>query len=390
MTSSNLPIENLAELYDEAPCGYLSVTPDARIAKLNQTLADWLNCSPDDLTGKRVHTILSFGGKIAFETHLAPMLRLQGEAHEIAFDLKLGDAEKIAVIGNAREKRGPNGEHLFTRLTLFKATERMKFERSLVEAKIRAEERLKNEHSQLELRDQFIAVLGHDLRNPLAAIEAGTRILKRDSKVDERKSIVIGEMRASLARANDLIDDVLDFAMGRLGAGIQLDYADKRGLAGVLTQIVHEIKAINPELEIVCDLGEIEGVECDPDRIGQLASNLLSNAVKYGDRDEPIVLQARTDGNLFRLSVSNQGESIPEPARQKLFEPFQRGQVSKSENGLGLGLFIVNEIARAHGGSMQVRSDETETQFMLTMPRAKPKTDIKPSSVQPTRNRLGR
>lgn len=369
MTSSKLPTENLAELYDEAPCGYLSVTADARIARLNRTLADWLGCLPDDLVGKQVHTILSFGGKIAFETHLAPMLRLQGEAHEIAFDLQIGDGEKIPVIGNAREKRGPHGEHLFTRLTLFKATERLTFERSLVEAKIRAEERFKNEHSQLELRDQFMAVLGHDLRNPLAAIEAGTRILERHSDADERVSIVIGEMRASLARANDLIDDVLDFARGRLGNGIPLDYSKETSLVEVLRNVVQEISVVASDVEIRCEFGDLDAVDCDAHRIGQLASNLLSNAVRYGDRTKPILLEGHVDGDRFYLSVANEGEPIPEAARDLLFVPFQRGEVSGHEKGLGLGLFIVSEIAQAHGGEMQVVSDHSETRFQLSMPR---------------------
>lgn len=370
MTSSKLPTENLAELYDEAPCGYLSVTADARIARLNRTLAEWLGCSPSDLVGEQLHTILSFGGKIAFETHLAPMLRLQGEAHEIAFDLQLGDGEKIPVIGNAREKRGPNGEHLFTRLTLFKATERLTFERSLIEAKIRAEERFKNEHSQLELRDQFIAVLGHDLRNPLAAIEAGTRILERRSEAVERVSIVIGEMRASLARANDLIDDVLDFARGRLGNGIPLDYSKEISLVEVLRHVVQEITAVASDVEIRCEFGELDTVDCDTHRIGQLASNLLSNAVRYGDRSKPILLECYIDGDRFNLAVANKGEPIPEAARGLLFMPFQRGEVSGHEKGLGLGLFIVSEIARAHGGEMRVASDHTETRFQLSMPKS--------------------
>ena len=370
MTSSNLPIENLAELYDESPCGYISVTADSRIAKMNRTLAEWLSCSPDDLVGEQLHTILSFGAKIAFETHLAPMLRLQGEAHEIAFDLQVGDGEKIPVFGNAREKRGPNGEHLFTRLTLFKATERLTFERSLVEAKIRADERFKNEHSQLELRDQFIAVLGHDLRNPLAAIEAGTRILERHSDADERVSIVIGEMRASLARAFDLIDDVLDFARGRLGNGIPLDYSNEIGLLEVLRHVVQEITAVASDVEIRCEFGDLDAVDCDAHRIGQLASNLLSNAVRYGDRTKPILLEGHVDGDRFNLAVANKGEPIPEAARDLLFMPFQRGEVSGHQKGLGLGLFIVSEIARAHGGEMRVFSDYSETRFQLSMPKS--------------------
>ncbi|QDP20465.1 PAS domain-containing sensor histidine kinase [Sphingomonas xanthus] len=345
------------------------MTADARIAKVNRTLTDWLQCSHQELVGKSIHEILSFGGKIAFETHLAPMLRLQGEAQEIAFDLQLGDGEKLPVFGNAKEKRGPSGEHLFTRLTLFKAIERRTFERSLIEAKVRAEERFNLEHGQLELRDQFIAVLGHDLRNPLAAILAGTQMLERQAVLDERGAMIVREMRASLSRANALIDDVLDFAMGRLGKGIQLDYSAEGKLAEVLSQVVHEIKAIAPDVELVFNCGDLGSVQCDPARIGQLTSNLLSNAVKYGDRSQPIVLEAAIDGELFHLSVANSGDPIPEPALAKLFQPFERGRVSDREKGLGLGLFIAHEIAVAHGGEVTVSSTIAETRFTLSMPR---------------------
>lgn len=376
MTSSLPPTESLSDLYDEAPCGYISIAPDARIAKLNRTLAEWLNCSPDDLVGKPIHTILSFGGKIAFETHVAPMLRLQGEAPEIAFDLQLDDGAKLPVIGNAKEKRGGDGEHLFTRFTLFKATERLTFERSLIEAKVRAEERFKGEHAQLELRDQFIAVLGHDLRNPLAAIEAGMRILERQGDADERTSAVIKEMRASLSRANELIDDVLDFARGRLGTGIPLDYSSSARLEEVLQHVAQEVRAVAPEVAIELKLGDLSRVECDADRIGQLASNLLSNAVRYGERSKPVVLEATVEGDQFHLSVANQGEPIPDAAREKLFLPFQRGEVADSGKGLGLGLFIVREIAHAHGGEMQLSSDNSETRFRLTMPCVRRYPDV--------------
>lgn len=368
MTSFTPPAEDFADLYDEAPCGYVSITPDARIAMVNLTLASWLECRRDDLLGKSIHEILSFGGKIAFETHIAPMLRLQGEAHELALDLQVGDGEKLPVMGTAREKRGPDNKHLFTRLTLFKAVERRSFERSLIEAKVRAEERYRTEHDQLELRDQFIAVLGHDLRNPIAAVEAGARMLERGATLDSRQTMVIGEMRASLARANTLIDDVLDFAMGRLGTGIQLDYTDKARLKETLQQVVHETESINPEIEIACKLDGVGPVDCDPDRIAQLAANLLSNAVRYGDRASPIMIEGATDGGQFSLSVVNRGKPIPQDAREKLFQPFERGERSKTDEGLGLGLFIVNEIAQAHGGKVEVESGDQETRFTLQMP----------------------
>ena len=113
--------EDLVDLYENAPCGYISLSPGAHIVKVNQTLTNWLGSSGEELVGKSFHELLSFGGRIAFETHLAPLLRLQGFVHELAFDLLRSDGSKIPIIANAAEKRDSEGRHVFTRLTMFKA-----------------------------------------------------------------------------------------------------------------------------------------------------------------------------------------------------------------------------------------------------------------------------
>lgn len=363
------PTEDLADLYDNAPCGYLSLSPDGRIVKINRTLADWLGRSGDELLGRSIHQILSFGGKIAFETHLAPLLRLQGHVHEIALDLVDAANEKIPVIANAAERRGADGEHLFSRLTVFKAVDRRSFERSLIEARIKAEAEAKSERTALELRDQFMAVLGHDLRNPLAAIRSGLRLLGKSDGHTAREEAIIGEMSRSVDRANRLIDDVLDFARGKLGSGIPLVRDHDKPLAPILEQVLIEMRAIDPEREFRARIEIAHPVDCDPDRIGQMASNLLANAATHGSPDQPILLEATTTDEAFRLSIANGGEAIPETVREHLFQPFFRGQARESKQGLGLGLFIVKEIAKAHGGAMEVTSTDEETRFTFTMPR---------------------
>lgn len=361
--------EDLADLYDNAPCGYLSLSPDGRIVKINRTLANWLGRRDDELLGRPIHQILSFGGKIAFETHLAPLLRLQGHVHEIALDLVDAANEKIPVIANAAERRSADGEHLFSRLTVFKAVDRRTFERSLIEARIKAEAEAKSERTGLELRDQFMAVLGHDLRNPLAAIRSGLRMLAKGENHTPRENAIIKEMERSVDRANRLIDDVLDFARGRLGSGIPLERNSDRQLGPILEQVLAEIRAIDPDRDFEARIDIEHPVDCDPDRIGQMASNLLANAATHGSADRPIVIEATTTADDFRLSVANGGQAIPEPVREQLFQPFFRGQARESKQGLGLGLFIVNEIARAHGGAMDVASTDEETRFTFTMPR---------------------
>jgi len=363
------PPEDLADLYDNAPCGYLSVSPAGEIAKINKTLLGWLGQPEQNLLGRPVHDILSFGGKIAFETHLAPLLRLQGFVDEFALDLVDARGDKIPVIANATERRGDKGEHVFTRLTVFRAVDRRKFERTLIEARIKAEAEAKSGHAASELRDQFIAVLGHDLRNPLAAIAAGSHMLRRSGKLEARDLTIVAEMDRSAARANRLIDDVMDFARGKLGAGLPLQIDSRVPLGPVVEHVVAEMRSIHPDrvFEVRLDIGH--PVECDPDRIGRLASNLLANAVTHGAPDTPIVCEARTTGESFELSVTNGGPPIPEGQRDKLFQPFFRGEPGGSQHGLGLGLFIVSEIARAHRGVMDMTSTADETRFRLLMPR---------------------
>jgi phosphoserine phosphatase RsbU/P len=362
--------EDLADLYENAPCGYLSLSPDARIVKVNRTLTDWLGTSGDALVGQPLHAILSFGGRIAYETHMAPLLRLQGRVDELALDLLHADGRKLPVIANAAEKRGADNEHVFTRLTMFKAVDRRTYERGLVAAKTQAEAAASAEHETSLLREQFIAVLGHDLRNPLAALAAGIRMIGERETLSDRGRSVAKEMSASVARATSLVENVLDFARGRLGDGLTLNRDRAQPLEPVLEQVVAEIRTIAPDRRIMANFAITHPVDCDPGRIGQLASNLIANAVTHGAPGVPIVVEAQTGDGRFVLSVANGGVPIAPAARAHLFQPFFRGAVRRSQQGLGLGLFIVNEIAKAHGGSMEVVSSEHETRFTFSMPLA--------------------
>jgi phosphoserine phosphatase RsbU/P len=359
--------EDLEDLYETAPCGFASLSPQGRIVKLNQTLSDWLGRPKEELLGRPFHEVLGFGGKIAFETHLAPLLRMQGYVYEVAVDLLHKDQGRIPTIVNAAEKRSAEGGHLFTRLTLFKAVDRRTYERTLLEARLKAEAGVKAERESALLREQFIAVLGHDLRNPVSAIASGIHMLKRREQLSDLGIRVVGEMEQSLARAERLISDLLDFARGRLGGGIPLDRREQR-IEPMLEQVVAEIRMIAPDRRIESAIDVPLPVDCDGGRLAQLASNLLSNAVTHGGHGSPVQLDARLrDGQLI-LSIANQGDPIPEEIRERLFQPFFRNERRSSANGLGLGLFIASEIAKAHGGTLDVRSGEGEVIFTFVMP----------------------
>jgi len=226
---------------------------------------------------------------------------------------------------------------------------------------------LLGERQVSELREQFIAVLGHDLRNPLASIAAGARIMTR-SKSEKETFEIAALMQATVNRMSRLIDNVLDFARGRLGGGLTLQRNPNEPIGQILNQIVAELRSSHLDRTIETKFDLTETANCDGQRIGQLFSNLLGNAITHGSLDKPIVVRAKTRQGTFELSVVNSGDPIPPAAMKQLFHPFYRGTVKQSLQGLGLGLYIASEIARAHGGTLDVNSSANQTRFTFRMP----------------------
>ena len=240
------------------------------------------------------------------------------------------------------------------------------FHLDAVEQLVSSEATLAAEREQAGLREQFIAVLGHDLRNPLANVIGGLRLLQRRGLEDDAAEIV-RLMQGSTARMSALIDNVVDFARGRLGGGFSLQ-RKRTALEPVLRQVMAELQSTAPERAIEATFAIGEPVDCDPVRIAQLFSNLLANALTHGSADALVRVDARTAAGRFTLSVANAGESIPPTALPQIFQPFFRGTPGSRKQGLGLGLYIASEIAQAHGAELTVNSDPAETRFTLDLP----------------------
>ena len=366
---SEFGTDDYRDLFENAPCGYLTIGSDGRITKVNATFAAWIGLDADKFVGRRLHQFLNMAGRIYYETHIAPLLRMQGFFSEFALDFETAAGERLPAIANAAERRDADGALLFTALVVIKATDRRRYERQLLDSRSELQKGLTTEREAAELREQFIAVLGHDLRNPLAAISAGARLLQRSGTLQGQKELrVLDMINSTVTRMSDLIDNILDFARGRLGGGITLKRDANRPLEPVLEQVVDELRTAFPQRQIVTTFEMTEPVNCDRTRIGQLASNLISNALIHGAKDMPVRVGARTEGDKFRIWIANAGEAIPEAAMQRLFEPFFRGDVRDSRQGLGLGLHIASQIAQAHGGRIEVTSTPEETRFVFTMP----------------------
>lgn len=229
-----------------------------------------------------------------------------------------------------------------------------------------AEASLLNERQASALREQFIAILGHDLRNPLASIDAGAKLLKR-APLDQRSSSILVMMQSSVFRMAKLIDNILDFARGRLGGGLTLNREADAPLKSVLDLVISELRNVWPDRPIEASFALTAPVDCDASRIGQLFSNLLGNALTHGSDAAPIRVAAATQDDAFTLSVSNSGDPISDSARERLFAPFYRGEHKPDGQGLGLGLYIASEIARAHGGTIEVVSTPESTCFTFRM-----------------------
>ncbi len=229
---------------------------------------------------------------------------------------------------------------------------------------------LANERAERELREQFIAILGHDLRGPLTGVLAGADYLQLPSAaLQPRAAAVARRIGSSARRMSRLIDDILDFAKGRLGGGFELHVADVHDVAEALREVVAEHQLSHPdrELEVAIDAGR--PVRCDRGRLQQLVSNLLGNALVHGSPSEPISLSATIDDSSITVTVTNQGEPIPQDSLPNIFTPFWRSSTSTARRGLGLGLFICDQIARAHGGSLEVISARsTGTTFAARLP----------------------
>jgi signal transduction histidine kinase len=224
---------------------------------------------------------------------------------------------------------------------------------------------LAREREESGLREQFMAVLGHDLRNPLMAISAGATLIARRP---EQAAKYIAEIQRSVSRMAGLIDNMLDLARGRLGEGLSLKRDAREPLEPTLNQVIDELRVAHPDRDIEATFSLDEAISCDRARIAQLFSNLLGNAMTYGTPDEPIRVRAMATGETFELSVANGGAPIPPAVMEHLFQPFFRGMVRPSQEGLGLGLYIASEIARAHGGGIAVSSTPVETRFTFSMP----------------------
>lgn len=220
-------------------------------------------------------------------------------------------------------------------------------------------------------RDEFLAVLGHDLRNPLAAISMSAAVLS-ESKDAGEAHVAHRILRAS-GRIVRLVNDLLDLTRTRLGEGIAITQ-QTRDLGALCVEAIDELKDAHPDRRIILErAGNLQG-HWDGDRLTQVISNLVSNALEHGDATQPVTVRAASGGGRATLTVHNHGKAIPAKSLKTIFEPMVRASDGPEPAGpaghLGLGLFIVRELVAAHGGTVSVTStDAAGTTFTVSLPQ---------------------
>jgi signal transduction histidine kinase len=220
-------------------------------------------------------------------------------------------------------------------------------------------------------RNLLLGMLGHDMRSPLQAIQVTSSYLAA-LNAGEHVSKAAGRLIRSGARMQALLDDLTEFNRSKLGLGINVMPASVN-LADVIADELDELRAIHPDRQIELHVsGDARGVWDGP-RLQQLLGNLVLNAIKYGAQDTPVRVTVTGDVAHVRIDVSNQGAAIGTATLACIFDPLMRGPDSKTEDeragSLGLGLYIASEIAKAHHGAIETRSDEMETTFSVSLPR---------------------
>jgi signal transduction histidine kinase len=349
--------ESAEDLYENAPCGYLSTLPDGTIVRVNRTFLDWTLTSRDAiLSGTRFQTLLTIGSRIYYETHYAPLLRMQGFANEIAFELVRGDGRVVPVLVNSRQKRDPGGTPLLNRITLFDATDRRRYERELLLARRKAEQVAKD-------KADLVAMLSHDIRNPLNALMGVVQLLDRSQLSDPQRRFV-RLLKSSSENMLHLLNHVLDLSKAESSSFVLVETAFApvavvEDVAGTFEAAARE-KGLDFRLSI--EPGVPSAVIGDPIAIRQILTNLVGNALKFtASGFVALTVEAKdvaTDAVTLAFAVSDSGIGMAADEVDRIFNEFTQGNAETAQRfgGTGLGLTITRRLLALYGTAVQVRS----------------------------------
>jgi PAS domain S-box-containing protein len=381
---AGIPNESVEDLYENAPCGYLSTTPDGRIVRVNRTLTDLVGVEPKQLIGgKRFSDLLTMGGRMFYETHFALMLRMHGEVSEIALDFQRADGTVVPALVTAVQKRDPAGNPLLNRITVFNATERRHYEQELLIARTRAEKaaaELARVNSELSSSNaallranedlgQFAYSASHDLQEPLRTMTTYAQLLARryENVLDDHGRGFISNIVEGSRRMQMLVSDLLAFCQAQ-GAQLVLRPTD---MTQVLEAALANLRSAIDDTRATVTHDNLPLMNVDTARMAQVLQNLVGNAIKYRNPDESprIHVSAGKDQNeCWVLSVQDNGLGFEQSYAELIFGMFKRLH-GRDIAGTGIGLAICRKIVESHGGKIwAVSTPGVGSRFSFTLP----------------------
>jgi PAS domain S-box-containing protein len=354
--------ESAEELYESAPCGYLSTLPDGTIARVNRTLLGWLGYSSDELTGRRLQDLLSVGGKVFYETHVGPLLSMQGFVNEVQLDLVCKGGALLPVLANMVQKRDGQGQSLFLRTSVFKISDRRQYERELQLERKRAE-------SAAQAKADFLSMVSHEIRTPMNAIVGITSLLQKTalSPQQQRYVRILGTSSENLL---ELLNSILDFS--KMEAGKVTLEEQRFDLRQLVFQTVYALSGRAEEKHLALSVAMDERVPAlvrgDPVKLGQVLTNLVSNAIKFTASGsvtlsvrlhEPAPADVSADRVVLEFQVTDTGIGIAGDRLSAIFEEFTQASadIGVRYGGTGLGLAISQRLLALHDSRLGVTSE---------------------------------
>ncbi|HEX8439743.1 sensor histidine kinase, partial [Archangium sp.] len=367
-TEAQRTLALLDTLLEAAPVGIGFVDRELRYLRINEALAKLIGQPVAFLLGKTFREVVPGWVADSYEPLYRRVLET-GEPvphHEFVSRPPDGIGPERHWLGNYYPVRSESGEVLGLGCVVVEITQQKE-----VEAELRRSG---------ELRERLIGVLGHDLRNPLNAISASAFLLQRTEELSDGAQRAVERIRNSAARMARMLSDILDFARTSMGGGLPV-HRTWVSLHDISRTMLEEIQVANPDRRLELEVrGDGQGW-WDADRLAQVVGNLLTNALHHGRPDTPVRVTVHDAGPEVHLSVHNEGAPIPPELRRVLFQPFRHGATGKATaRSVGLGLYIVCQVAHAHGGVVTVHSTESDgTTFTVCLPRGAPGSDTLPN-----------
>lgn len=349
--------ESAEDLYENAPCGYISTLPDGTIARVNQTFLAWTGYTREELVGvRRFQDLLTAGGRIFHETHLAPLLHMQGFVNEVNLDVVCQGGSVLPALTNTVMKADASGQPLLHRATIFNITDRKRYERELRLARDRAEQAAR-------AKADFLSLVSHEIRTPMSAILGAAGLLQRTALTPQQQRYV-RILQSSSDNLLALLDNILDFSKVEAGkVALEARPLDVRQLVyGTLFALSGRAEEKRLALEAHVDEAVPAHVVGDPVKLGQVLNNLVGNAIKFTERGRVAVevrLRERTQTSaLLEVRVTDTGIGIPPERLASVFEEFTQAgpDIALKYGGTGLGLAICRKLLALHGSRLEVES----------------------------------